>query len=212
MKSTGEKIRSARKRQGITLQQLANEIGVSISAVSQYERGKINPDAFMIFKIAKALKCSLLDIVPSSEIGKLGTEITDFLNVIPPDMAANDDLSRIRFEKELELLKIGAFTCTFIHEGVATSTDGNAVEVVFNDKKGKPFYIPFEVVYRILEIYEELNEEGQEKALRYLFDLQEIPRYRQEVTACPEDAPQTAADCNPGSDPMDAGNADSRPE
>lgn len=84
-----------------------------------------------------------------------------------------------------------------------------------------------DLLYSILSCALALNKEGINKVMQYMLDISQIMSYQeqsarilsqtihaaiQEVRACPEDAPQTAADCNPGSVPMDAGNADSRPE
>ena len=85
-KSTGAKIRNMRKTRCLTLQQIADNIGVSVSAVSQYERGIIKPDAIMLFKIARALECPLTDIASKSEIEKMRKELHEFLNILPQEM------------------------------------------------------------------------------------------------------------------------------
>ena len=72
-----------------------------------------------------------------------------------------------------------------------------------------------------------LNAEGRARAIQYLFDLNRIPEYfdfgsamitdmiipyyTEEVTPCPEDAPQTAAEHSPDSAQMDAGKSNTVP-
>ena len=54
--TTGEKIKQARKRAGITQQQLADRLGISYVVISQYENNKRNPKVDTIYKIASALE------------------------------------------------------------------------------------------------------------------------------------------------------------
>lgn len=52
-KSTGEKLRSLRLKKGETQQELANAIGVTDAAISQYELGQRVPSDEVKIKIAK---------------------------------------------------------------------------------------------------------------------------------------------------------------
>ena len=49
----GEKLRTLRKKQGLTLEQLGNMLDVHNTYVSQMEKGKSSPNAAMILKIAR---------------------------------------------------------------------------------------------------------------------------------------------------------------
>ena len=82
-----------------------------------------------------------------------------------------------------------------------------------------------DIVEQLTEWVKLLNKEGCSEALKRVYELTEIPRYRElmpqplvqrpvtvriktkseEVTQWPEDAPPTAAEPNPGSDQTDAG-------
>jgi len=53
----GEKIREIRKQKGLTLQELSVQTQVSISLLSQIERGKVDPAVSTFWKI-----CSVLQI------------------------------------------------------------------------------------------------------------------------------------------------------
>ena len=55
----GEKLRQRRKVVGKTLQQVAKETGLSVSFVSQVERGQSTPSLTSFYKLAKALDASM---------------------------------------------------------------------------------------------------------------------------------------------------------
>jgi two-component system, OmpR family, response regulator len=55
----GRKIRSLRQERGLTLQQLANRTGLSISLISQVERAKSSSSVSTLYKIATALNVRL---------------------------------------------------------------------------------------------------------------------------------------------------------
>lgn len=55
----GKKIRQLRKERGLTLKQLANRTGLSISLISQIERAKSSSSVSTLYKIATALSVKL---------------------------------------------------------------------------------------------------------------------------------------------------------
>jgi transcriptional regulator with XRE-family HTH domain len=57
-KAIGARIRELRKRQGMTQTELAVELGINQSAVSDYEKGVVRMHAAMLAGVAKALKAS----------------------------------------------------------------------------------------------------------------------------------------------------------
>lgn len=64
-KQNESKLKKARKKCGVTQEQLANESGVSINTIRAYERGSkdLNKAQFdIIMKLAKALKCEISDL------------------------------------------------------------------------------------------------------------------------------------------------------
>jgi len=58
-KQVGERIREARKRKGLSQEQLGEKLGLSFQAVSTWETGKFIPDADHLPALAKALDLSL---------------------------------------------------------------------------------------------------------------------------------------------------------
>jgi transcriptional regulator with XRE-family HTH domain len=59
MKRFGEKLRSLRQRQGLTLRQLGAQLEVSNTFVLSLEQGKKTPNAATILKIADLFNMSL---------------------------------------------------------------------------------------------------------------------------------------------------------
>ena len=57
--TTGEKIQSLRKKQGLTQEQLAQNLGVSRQAVSRWELDEALPETANLLPLAKALGCSI---------------------------------------------------------------------------------------------------------------------------------------------------------
>jgi len=53
----GERIRAARKAQGLSLRALAERVGLSHEMIRRYEQGKAVPSASTLHKIADALRC-----------------------------------------------------------------------------------------------------------------------------------------------------------
>ena len=84
-----------------------------------------------------------------------------------------------------------------------------------------------DLLYSIVSNALALNKEGMSKVSEYMLDISKIIEYQNKgarivskklrklckgETTCPEDVQQTEVDCNPDSDLMDDGNADTRPE
>lgn len=59
----GEKIRAIRQNQGLSLKELAERSGVSLSMISQIERGNADPTLTTLYKICKGLEVPISTIV-----------------------------------------------------------------------------------------------------------------------------------------------------
>lgn len=62
--TTGEKIKARRLELGMTTEELGKKIGVQRSAVSKYEKGRVDLKASQLMEVAEALNCS-----PASLLG-----------------------------------------------------------------------------------------------------------------------------------------------
>ncbi|MHB1324004.1 MAG: LexA family protein [Coriobacteriia bacterium] len=68
MMSTGENIRTLRVLRGITQQQLADKVGVSGAAVSEWERGQNEPRSAALQKIAEVFDVTMEDIIKGTDV------------------------------------------------------------------------------------------------------------------------------------------------
>ncbi|WP_445487589.1 helix-turn-helix domain-containing protein [Niallia sp. 03133] len=66
-----ERIRELRKKQGLTLMELAEKTGLSSSLLSQIERGLVDPTVSSFWKICTALNVPLTYFFPGSEEDRL---------------------------------------------------------------------------------------------------------------------------------------------
>lgn len=63
----GAAVRAARTEQGIAQETLANLAAVERSHIGKIERGEHAPTLVIIFKIARALACSVADLMAATE-------------------------------------------------------------------------------------------------------------------------------------------------
>lgn len=66
-KKIGQTIRRKRTERGMTQSDLARQLGIYQSALSNIEQGKTNPTIDMLFDISDALDCSIADIVSAPD-------------------------------------------------------------------------------------------------------------------------------------------------
>lgn len=64
--TTGERIKAARKKAGITQAQLAEQSGVATISIHQYEAGKRNPQLEPVLRIASALGVSVDSLIDAT--------------------------------------------------------------------------------------------------------------------------------------------------
>lgn len=60
--TTGERIKSARKRAGLTQSELAEKLNIPYQSIGQWERNVRNPKAETLIKIANALGCEVWEL------------------------------------------------------------------------------------------------------------------------------------------------------
>ena len=75
----GSRIRGIRKSKGLTIEQLAFEIGIEYTQLSRIERGRINTSIFQLFLISKALNICFSEIMNGIEYLQ-----HDFCPITPP--------------------------------------------------------------------------------------------------------------------------------
>lgn len=65
-------IRRLRKAKGLTQNELANLVGVTESAVNQYENGKRRPKYEILLRLGEVLECPVAEITGEKELEDLG--------------------------------------------------------------------------------------------------------------------------------------------
>lgn len=82
-KIIGQNIRKARKKAGLTLENVGNLVGLSTVAISQYERGERVPDIVTMFKILEALRCSIDEIATENYKAQMRIDSTKTIELGP---------------------------------------------------------------------------------------------------------------------------------
>jgi transcriptional regulator with XRE-family HTH domain len=62
LKNLGISIKKIRKNNGLTQEQLAENIGIHATYVGKIEGGKINVPTLMLYRISRALKVKIADL------------------------------------------------------------------------------------------------------------------------------------------------------
>lgn len=83
--TTGDKIRSARKRAGLTQKELGEKLGVTGSLIGIYETGRRKPKADTLQRMADALGVSYVDLLSDEDNNRLDL-ITSEINIYTDSM------------------------------------------------------------------------------------------------------------------------------
>ena len=115
MKRVGKNIKAARAKKNMTQLELADIIGVSYQAVSNWERGNTMPDITKIPDIAKALEIKIEDILGDEESSRAVSkvveennepltteEITDIAPILPPQII-KDNINNTETKEKLNV-------------------------------------------------------------------------------------------------------------
>lgn len=126
LSSLSSRIKQQRKALAWTLEQLANQSGVSRSMLSQIERGKANPTLAVTCKIAEAFNISIAELIeepwtqPSIEVTRgndkntiLRNDKSAFIQVLTPvHSAENTEFYLLKLPAEGELNSLPHFKGT----------------------------------------------------------------------------------------------------
>ena len=86
----GKLLRELRQREGLTLAALAAQVGVSVSALSQFETGKVEPSLGTLWTLGRVLHASLFDFFAQQR--------TELVDVTPADERTVVVYERARYE------------------------------------------------------------------------------------------------------------------
>ncbi|MFR2886622.1 MAG: helix-turn-helix domain-containing protein [Clostridium butyricum] len=62
----GENIKRLREQQGLTQKQLAEKVGISVSNITKYEKGQLEPSIERLTSLSKTLNTSVSDILTNN--------------------------------------------------------------------------------------------------------------------------------------------------
>lgn len=91
--STGERIKTARKKAGMTQAELAAKSGLAAILIHQYEAGKRHPQLEQILRIAIALDVEVIELIPEDKQDK-------FIEYLLEQIAKGKDVSTLKFAPE----------------------------------------------------------------------------------------------------------------
>lgn len=187
--TTGERIRSMRKKKKLSQGELGRRLGLSTSTISQYERGDIQPSSIALFKIANALECTLNDIADPEDAEKA--------------YMAADAVKHIQYESTSPIFpkfiieKLNKYIRT--HPAFEERLRQQESEIAELEEEGwlvEDFLLildaykrlhhtsrrmlseRFDICAQYLDAIASLNEAGIARVVEFINDLAEIPRHK----------------------------------
>ena len=207
--TTGQLIREARKKAGLTQKELAQKLGISYVGVSQWENNLRNPKHETLQRIAKALDVHILSLIdwdsipepdPGEEDEYIAEEDRDFIKAIRPHLAPLDPLTdeesalkTLLNSMGYDIMKTrGSYFFTYENGGSIISKD-DLNELLNCAQNG------LKIAAKTLEL----------KLMQETFG----PRYPEEIVIPPpSEAPQTTLDSTEGKDPTPAPDGSEGPQ
>lgn len=92
--TTGQRIKAARKKAGVTQEELGKKLGVSPSFVAQYETGKRNPKIETLQNLANALGVPVYELIDSDDLKRAviyGEGLDDDSSGGPPNVVLHEE-------------------------------------------------------------------------------------------------------------------------
>lgn len=217
-KTIGQRIREERKRQGLTMAQLGEKMGISGSLVGRYERGEENPKMETVVRFADALGILVSGLYSDPEeahdveqrlinsssesfqarllraIEDLGVEIDYEEYVLSENFGEHLRVEAKNKLRDEFLPRIAKFYD--IPEEVLKENFGEFQECHDFDMEEMADFS--EAGQQAILILEALNEAGQAAALRHLQELAQIPAYQATPQPAGENQAETSAQAPAG--------------
>ena len=212
-KTIGQRIREERKRQGLTMAQLGEKMGISGSLVGRYERGEENPKMETVVRFADALGILVSGLYSDPE------EAHDVEQRL---INSSSESFQARLLRAIEDLGAEISYEGYVRGG-STAEEDNKLRDEFLPRIAKFYDIPEEVLkenfgefqechdfdmvemadfseagQQAILILEALNEAGQAAALRHLQELAQIPAYQATPQPAGENQAETSAQAPAG--------------
>lgn len=180
--TTGERIRAARLRAGLTQQELAEKIGISYQGIGQWERDARKPKIETLSKIADAVGAPVPFLMGNGTLEdyERDDECKRKLKALVDDGHLSD-LAKICGSPESEVL--------FVID--SNSPSAMALRTLLYTMASGYFYLWYPERYhedivpysqtdegKLLTAFRQLNDAGKAKALERVEELTELPKYR----------------------------------
>lgn len=170
--TTGENIREARKKAGLTQVQLAKKLGVPYQSIGQWETGKRNPKYETLERIASAIGIHVFDLVGTGEKFDSMRIIVDKVKLPSGEVVPMDDAP----DKVKEIFSLGARE---MYDQIPDKGKEEFWEVVESGYlKIADTETQNSLHARLNAAFDSLSDEGRQKAVERIEELAEIPRYR----------------------------------
>lgn len=147
----GSRIIKARRSHGVTQKELAGATGFSMATIYQYESGTKTPDIVSLRKIAGAIGCSVVDLIPMN---------ISVLESVEP-LLTEDEKKEIKNRIAVQVAQI--------------SRDTNAVNNAIKETTQAVQDIISETIRSTLAT---LNDNGWKKVQEYIADIAQNPKYQ----------------------------------
>ena len=177
-------IRDARKRKGITQDELAKKLGINRATLSRYETGAIDPPMSQVEKILDVLELSPANFISSEEKEEI-EEVADAMREWEADPNKIEEYNRAA---ALDALGRRAITASIEAREKADQATIEAFKDI-SDRNIRAWSI---------ELLDHMNRSGRIEALQILEVLSENPRYRLPFDGDEENASSVAEDISEG--------------
>jgi len=118
----GKFIQEIRKEQNMTQKELAEKLGVSINAVSKWERGICLMDISLLKPLSKLLKVSITEIINGERLLEDDVKLKTEEAIESTIKYSNKKIKKVKKKNQIILLTviiIGLFACFFCYKGIA---------------------------------------------------------------------------------------------
>lgn len=150
----GENIRKIRIERGLTQKELGEKCGIADSAIRRYELGRANPKLETLEKLANALNCDITDLADSE------SRLSNYIDL--SILSEKQITSLLTFETNTQKKQADTFK--------RIKKYNEEIENIFFYKQ------------KLLSYFDELNQNGKQKAIEQLEMLTKIPEYTIEHT------------------------------
>ena len=171
--TTGQRIRNARKKLGLTQSELAKRLEVPFQSISQWERDIRNPKIETLQRIADALKIPISTFLTSDE----AEEVEAIIDTIRP---REDDETKLELYRQ-GLAEEAIASRPILAATVARDIADSAILKAFADVSDE------DIREWSIDMMDHMNRLGNIEVLQLLEALSEVSRYKIQTEKSPAD-------------------------